>query len=64
VTQTRKGVVREGLPHPCGATWDGEGTNFAIFSGNATKVELCLFDERGERELRNAVLKKALQLQR
>ena len=47
----RKSEVREGLPHPCGATWDGEGTNFAIFSGNATKVELCLFDERGEREL-------------
>jgi isoamylase len=48
---TRKSEVREGLPHPCGATWDGEGTNFAIFSGNATKVELCLFDEQGGREL-------------
>ena len=48
---TKKRKVREGLPHPCGATWDGEGTNFAIFSGNATKVELCLFDEQGEREV-------------
>ena len=47
----RKSEVREGLPHPCGATWDGEGTNFAVFSGNATKIELCLFDENGEREL-------------
>ena len=56
MTQTRKSVVREGLPHPCGATWDGEGTNFAIFSGNASKVELCLFDERGERELERITL--------
>jgi len=54
--QTKKSVVQEGLPHPCGATWDGTGTNFAIFSGNATKVELCLFDERGERELERIVL--------
>jgi len=33
-----------GLPSPLGATWDGKGTNFALFSENATKVELCLFD--------------------
>jgi isoamylase len=45
-------AVREGLPYPRGATWDGEGVNFSLFSANATKVELCLFDERGERELR------------
>jgi isoamylase len=32
-----------GSPTPLGATWDGEGTNFAIFSGHATRVELCLF---------------------
>src|SRR5205085_6536596 len=42
--------VREGLPHPRGATWDGKGVNFALFSANATRVELCLFDETGERE--------------
>jgi isoamylase len=54
--QTKKSVVKEGLPHPCGATWDGQGTNFAIFSGNATKVELCLFDENGEHELERIVL--------
>jgi isoamylase len=53
---TRKSVVQEGLPHPCGATWDGKGTNFALFSANATKVELCLFDERGERELERIAL--------
>ncbi len=34
-----------GHPYPLGATWDGEGVNFALFSENATAVELCLFDE-------------------
>jgi isoamylase len=43
--------VREGWPHPRGATWDGAGTNFSLFSANATKVELCLFDDDGAREL-------------
>ena len=42
--------LREGLPHPIGATWDGNGVNFALFSANATKVELCLFDSSGEVE--------------
>ncbi|MGH8418210.1 MAG: glycogen debranching protein GlgX [Pseudomonas sp.] len=43
--------IREGLPFPLGANWDGLGVNFAIFSANATKVELCLFDSTGETEL-------------
>ena len=43
--------LREGLPHPRGATWDGKGVNFSLFSANATKVELCLFDSKGEKEL-------------
>src|SRR5258705_142301 len=34
-----------------GASWDGRGTNFALFSANAQKVELCLFDPQGRREL-------------
>ena len=34
-----------------GATWDGGGTNFALFSANATKVELCLFNDTGRREI-------------
>jgi hypothetical protein len=34
-----------GRPYPLGATWDGEGVNFALFSENATAVEICLFDE-------------------
>ncbi|HTM06815.1 MAG TPA: glycogen debranching protein GlgX [Verrucomicrobiae bacterium] len=37
-------VVWTGSPFPQGATWDGSGVNFALFSENATKVELCLFD--------------------
>ncbi|CAN5463024.1 hypothetical protein BH18ACT16_BH18ACT16_16160 [soil metagenome] len=36
--------VWPGVPYPLGATWDGNGTNFAIFSQQATSVELCLFD--------------------
>jgi isoamylase len=43
--------IREGLPFPLGASWDGLGVNFALFSANATKVELCLFDSSGEVEL-------------
>jgi isoamylase len=39
-----------GSPHPLGATWDGKGVNVAIFSENAERVELCLFDGKGERE--------------
>ena len=37
--------VWPGLPSPLGATWDGEGVNFALFSDHATAVDLCLFDE-------------------
>src|SRR5919108_534395 len=33
-----------GRSYPLGATWDGSGTNFALYSENSTKVELCLFD--------------------
>ena len=43
--------IEEGLPYPLGAHWDGKGSNFALFSANATKVEVCLFDEAGQREL-------------
>jgi glycogen operon protein len=37
-----------GTPYPLGATYDGVGTNFALFSEVAERVELCLFDENGE----------------
>jgi len=36
--------VWPGSPYPLGATWDGQGVNFALFSENATQVDLCLFD--------------------
>ncbi len=39
--------MRPGRPHPLGATWDGAGVNFALFSEDATRVELCLFDSAG-----------------
>src|SRR6266481_1022281 len=39
-----------------GATWDGRGTNFALFSANAEKVELCLFDSHGRREIERIAL--------
>ena len=49
VTQVSR--ITEGQPFPLGATWDGLGVNFALFSAHATKVELCLFDSSGEHEL-------------
>jgi len=39
--------MRAGEPYPLGATFDGQGTNFSVFSRVAERVELCLFDERG-----------------
>ena len=42
--------VWPGRPYPLGATWDGKGVNFALFSAHAEKVELCLFDRSGLRE--------------
>ncbi len=46
----RDRVVWAGLPYPLGATYDGWGTNFALFSEVAERVELCLFDEHGDEE--------------
>ena len=48
--------VESGLPYPLGATWDGKGVNFALFSANAEKVELCTFDPRGRREIARVTL--------
>jgi isoamylase len=44
-----------GKPYPLGATWDGKGVNFAIYSETAEKVELCLFDDRNSRSHRECV---------
>ena len=43
-------AVWPGKPYPLGATWDGEGVNFALFAEHADKVELCLFDDSGRQE--------------
>lgn len=40
--------LRTGNPAPLGATWDGSGVNFTLFSQHAQRVELCLFDEQGQ----------------
>jgi isoamylase len=45
---THASSLKEGLPFPLGATWDGLGVNFGLFSAHATRVELCLFDESGK----------------
>jgi isoamylase len=62
MTNNNKLAVWTGRPYPLGATWDGEGVNFAIFSEHAEKVELCLFDSkgksRGKREIARAQLKE------
>src|SRR6056297_3045963 len=50
--------VLAGSDVPLGATWDGSGTNFALFSAHAEKVELCLFDDRGRRELHRIPLRE------
>ena len=49
-------AVWPGRPYPHGATWDGEGVNFALFSAHAEKVELCLFDASGRRERQRIVM--------
>jgi len=52
----KRAAVLPGRPYPLGATWDGAGVNFAIFSEHAEKVELCLFDPRGRREVQRVGL--------
>ena len=39
-----------GRPHPLGATFDGQGVNFAVFSEHATAIDLCLFTDDGRKE--------------
>ncbi|HRC72988.1 MAG TPA: glycogen debranching protein GlgX [Candidatus Competibacter sp.] len=48
--------VWPGKAYPLGATWDGKGVNFALFSAHAEKVELCLFDSSGQREIERLAL--------
>ncbi|MGA8715068.1 MAG: glycogen debranching protein GlgX [Roseiarcus sp.] len=43
--------ISEGKPYPFGATADAEGTNFAVFSAHATRIDVCIFDAEGGREI-------------
>jgi len=47
-----------GGPFPLGATWDGEGVNFSLFSENAERVELCLYKHDGQEERRVEVTER------
>jgi isoamylase len=47
--------ILPGQPYPLGATWDGEGVNFALYSENATKVELCLFEDLSAKKEKESI---------
>ncbi len=47
-----------GKPYPRGATWDGMGVNFALFSESAERVELCVFDASGRNEIARLALRE------
>lgn len=51
-------VPLPGSPYPLGATWDGHGTNFAVFAGGAEQTYLCLFDPSGRHELQRVALRE------
>ena len=48
--QATERQVLPGEPFPLGATWDGGGVNFSLFSANAERAVLCLFDDDGNEE--------------
>ena len=58
MTRQTDPIVWPGRPYPLGASWDGEGVNFALFSESAQKVELCLFDQFGRREIHRVLLRE------
>ncbi|MGZ4816691.1 MAG: glycogen debranching protein GlgX, partial [Terriglobales bacterium] len=49
-------IVLPGKSYPLGANWDGTGVNFAVYSENASKIELCLYDNRSRQETERIVL--------
>jgi glycogen operon protein len=55
---TKPTTVWPGRPYPLGATWNGEGVNFALFSQNAEQVVLCLFDAKGKHEVEQIALRE------
>ncbi|MCU1308752.1 MAG: glycogen debranching protein [Acidobacteriaceae bacterium] len=58
MTRQTEPIIWPGRPYPLGATWDGEGVNFALFSESAEKVELCLFDQFGRREIHRILVRE------
>ena len=50
-TASQVPALEAGSPQPLGAYWTARGTNFAVFSAHAERVELCLFDESGQHEV-------------
>jgi isoamylase len=58
LTRQTDPILWPGRPYPLGATWDGEGVNFALFSESAEKVELCLFDQFGRREIQRVAVRE------
>jgi isoamylase len=56
LASTPRSRVREGNAQAHGAIWDGKGTNFTLFSAHATKVEVCLFDSAGGKEIERLAL--------
>jgi glycogen operon protein len=56
MSQGQPDRLMPGLPYPLGASSDGLGVNFAVFSAHATRIDLCLFDSSGKRELRRMTL--------
>lgn len=49
-------ALETGKPYPLGAHWDGLGVNFAVFSAHAEKIEICIYDQHGKREISRSVL--------
>ncbi|MEN8617683.1 glycogen debranching protein GlgX [Shewanella baltica] len=60
-SQSEKWALGAGEPLPLGANVEGDGVNFALFSANATAVELCLFDDNGEQEVARIALTEQTQ---
>lgn len=60
-SQNEKWALGAGEPFPLGASVEGDGVNFALFSANATAVELCLFDDNGEQEIARIALTEQTQ---
>jgi len=51
-------AIWPGSSYPLGATWNGEGVNFALFSEHASRVELCLFSRDGRKETQRIALRE------